>query len=148
MAVPKILIVDNDYETCAYVSDVLADAGFCVDLASDAQTALEKCKSHDVLLVESNLPDMDGVELFRRAKRLRANIRAILVTSVRTYEKLQARVVKILGRPNSRLFLGVYELQAGSFSAELVGRNFHPDGIDISRPMDSPTIATGKCHIC
>jgi DNA-binding NtrC family response regulator len=35
---------------------------------------------------------MDGVELFRRAKRLSANIRAILVTSVRTYERLQAAI--------------------------------------------------------
>ena len=61
MAVPKILIVDNDYETCAYVSDVLADAGFCVDVARDAQTALKKCETHDLLLVESNLSDMDGV---------------------------------------------------------------------------------------
>jgi hypothetical protein len=50
--------------------------------------------------------------------------------------------------PNSRLFLGVNELQAGSFSGDLVGRNFHPDGTNISRRMDSPTIATGKCHIC
>jgi DNA-binding response OmpR family regulator len=72
MAVPKILIVDNDYETCAYVSDVLADAGFCVDVASDAQTALEKCKSHDVLLVESNLPDMDRSEERRVGKECRS----------------------------------------------------------------------------
>jgi two-component system alkaline phosphatase synthesis response regulator PhoP len=118
MAVPKILIVDNDYETCAYVSDVLADAGFCVDVASDAQTALEKCKSHDVLLVESNLPDMDGVELFRRAKRLRANIRAILVTSVRTYEKLQAAIDAgmwgVLSKPlNANRLVSMIEEVAG-----------------------------------
>jgi hypothetical protein len=35
---------------------------------------------------------MDGVELFRRAKRLRANIRAILITPARTLEKLRAAI--------------------------------------------------------
>ena len=92
MAVPRVLIVDKDHETCAYASDVLADSGFHVDVASDAQTTLQKCKLHDVLLIESNLPDMDGVELFRRARRLRANIRAVLMTTVRSYEKLQAAI--------------------------------------------------------
>lgn len=92
MAVSKVLVVDKDHETCAYVSDVLANAGFRVNVASNAQAAMEKCLAHDVLLIESDLPDMDGVELFRRARRLSANIRAILVTSVRTYEKLQAAI--------------------------------------------------------
>lgn len=92
MAVPKVLIVDNDREACAYVSDVLANSGFRVDVARDAQTALRKCKAHDVLLVESNLSDMDGVELFRRARGLRANIRGILVTTARTYERLKAAI--------------------------------------------------------
>ena len=46
MAVPRVLIVDKDHETCAYASDVLADSGFHVDVASDAQTALQKCKLH------------------------------------------------------------------------------------------------------
>jgi CheY-like chemotaxis protein len=90
MAVPRVLIVDKDHETCAYASDVLADSGFHV--AGNGQTALQKCKSHDLLLVESHLPDMDGVELFRRAKRLRANIRAILITPARTLEKLRAAI--------------------------------------------------------
>ena len=92
MAVPRVLIVDKDHETCAYVSDVLADSGFHVDVAGNGQTALQKCKSHDLLLVESHLPDMDGVELFRRARRLRANIRAILITPARTLEKLRAAI--------------------------------------------------------
>lgn len=92
MAIPKVLVVDKDHETCAYVSDVLAESGFYVDVAVDAKTALQKCRSHDVLLVESNLPDMDGVELFRRARRLRANVRAILVTPVRTFEKFRAAI--------------------------------------------------------
>lgn len=92
MAVPRVLIVDKDHETCAYVSDVLADSGFHVDVASDAETALQKCKSHNVLLVESDLPEMNGVELFRRAKRLRANIHAILITPTRTLEEFRAAI--------------------------------------------------------
>jgi CheY-like chemotaxis protein len=52
MAVPRVLIVDKDHESCAYVSNVLADSGFHVDVASDAQTTLQKCKLHDVLLIE------------------------------------------------------------------------------------------------
>ena len=92
MAVPKVLVVDRDYESCFYVSDLLVDSGFCVDVAGDAQTALQKCNSHDVLLIESSLPDMGGMELFRRAKGLRANIRAVLMTTVRSYEELQAAI--------------------------------------------------------
>jgi CheY-like chemotaxis protein len=92
MAVPKVLFVDDDHETCTYVSDLLTNAGFRVDVARDAQTALTKCETHDLLLVESNLSDMDGVELFRRARALCPNIRGVLVTTARTHEKLQAAI--------------------------------------------------------
>jgi DNA-binding NtrC family response regulator len=92
IATPKVLIVDKDHESCVYISDVLADYGFRVDVARDAQTALKKFRAHDLLLVESNLSDMDGVELFRQAIGLRPNIRGILVTTARTYERLQAAI--------------------------------------------------------
>lgn len=120
MAVPKVLIVDNDHETCAYVLDVLAESGFRADVAGDAQTALErvKRKAHDVLLVEANLPDMDGVELFRRARRLHANIGAILVTSVRPYEKnraaIEAGMWDVLSKPlNADRLVSMIEEVAG-----------------------------------
>lgn len=92
MAVPRVLVVDKNEETCAYVSDVLVNSGFRVDVANDAQTALEKCESQHVLLVESDLPDIDGVELFRRAQRRHASLGAILVTHFRSYERLQTAV--------------------------------------------------------
>lgn len=82
----SILVVDDDVDTCCNLSDILSDQGYHVDLAHDGSSALElvRKKSYDVALLDFKMPGMDGLELYRRIKRLRAGTVAIIVTAYAT----------------------------------------------------------------
>ena len=62
----------------------LESAGFEIDLADDAETALSAAtaRAPAVVIIEINLPRMDGWELARRLRQLfGARVRLIAVTS-------------------------------------------------------------------
>jgi len=67
----KILIIEDDRETRAYVSAGLKEAGHSVDSAQDGYEGLLLAKEgrHDLLVVDRMLPDLDGLTL---VKTLRA----------------------------------------------------------------------------
>ena len=81
--VHRLLIVDDEPDTCANLSDILTDLGYQVDTAHDGFAALELVKKHayDVALLDLRMPGMDGVELYRRIKEVSAGTVAIVVTA-------------------------------------------------------------------
>ena len=60
----KILIVDDEPDTCANLSDILTDLGYVVDTAPDGFAALEliQHKTYDIALLDMQMPVMDGSE--------------------------------------------------------------------------------------
>jgi CheY-like chemotaxis protein len=83
MAASAILLVDDDQDTCASLSDIISDLGYRVDVAYDGPAALELSRRHPygLALLDYKMPGMDGVELYRHIKRLRADTVGILVTA-------------------------------------------------------------------
>jgi two-component system, NtrC family, response regulator HydG len=81
--VPRVLIVDDEPDTCANLSDILTDLGYPVDTAHDGFAALELVKKHayDVALLDLRMPGMDGLELYRRIREVSAGTVAIVVTA-------------------------------------------------------------------
>jgi len=79
----RILIVDDEADTCANLSDILTDLGYEVDTAHDGLAALELVKKHtyDVALLDLRMPGMDGLELYRRIREVSAGTVAIVVTA-------------------------------------------------------------------
>jgi two-component system, NtrC family, response regulator HydG len=79
----RILVVDDEPDTCANLADILTDLGFQVDVAYDGRAALELVRQHiyDLALLDLRMPGMDGIELYREIKRLRADTVAIIVTA-------------------------------------------------------------------
>jgi two-component system response regulator HydG len=102
---PSILVVDDEPDTCANLQDILADLGYQVDVAHDGQSALELVHKtpYDVALLDLKMPGMDGLELYRRIKELRAGTVAIIVTayaaSDTAHAVLEAGAWKILSKP-------------------------------------------------
>src|SRR5574337_855980 len=80
---PRLLVVDDEVDTCANLSDILTDLGYQVDVAYDGLSALELVKQHayDVALLDLKMPGMDGLELYRRLKQLQSGTVAIVVTA-------------------------------------------------------------------
>jgi DNA-binding response OmpR family regulator len=80
----QLLLVEDDREIQSFLKHALTEAGFRVDLASDALAAVRLAVEggHDVLIVDLGLPDMDGIALILRLRRL--GVRApVLILSAR-----------------------------------------------------------------
>jgi DNA-binding response OmpR family regulator len=78
-----ILLVDDDTDTCASMSDIFLDVGYTVDLAYDGPRALELSGQHHyrLALLDYNMPGMDGLELCRRLKTSQPSVVVALVTA-------------------------------------------------------------------
>lgn len=120
----RILIVDDEADTCANLSDILSDLGYQVDTAQDGFAALELVErnNYDVALLDLRMPGMDGLELYRRIRRASAETVAIVVTAYASSDTaksvLSAGAWKILSKPvNTGNLL---ELVASALEAPLV----------------------------
>ena len=102
---PRVLVVDDEVDTCANLSDILTDLGYRVDVAYDGLSALELVQqnAYDVALLDLKMPGMDGLELYRRIKQVQAGTVAIVVTAYASSntanEALAAGAWKILPKP-------------------------------------------------
>src|SRR5688572_3969007 len=88
----SVLVVDDEPDSCANLSDILTDLGYDVDVAYDGPAALDLVgrKSYDLALLDLKMPGMDGLELYRRIKQTQADTVAILVTAFANETTAQA----------------------------------------------------------
>jgi DNA-binding response OmpR family regulator len=79
----RILIVDDDPDITSLFRTGLEDSGFEVYSYNDALEALANFKPHfyDLLLLDVNMPKMDGFELCRRILEIDANVRICFITA-------------------------------------------------------------------
>jgi CheY-like chemotaxis protein len=102
---PRLLVVDDEVDTCRNLSDILTDLGYQVDVAHDGPSALELVRrnAYDVALLDLRMPGMDGLELFHRIRQLRAGTVGIIVTAYAgtdtTERALAAGAWQVLAKP-------------------------------------------------
>lgn len=77
-----VLAVDDDKEICNNFVDILGERGYEVTAAYDGEEAVTKAKtnSFDILLLDMNLPLLNGLEVYRSIKSIQPNIVAIIVS--------------------------------------------------------------------
>ena len=84
-----ILIIDPD-RADATLSETLTNQGYQCLLAGDARTALailESGRPIDLVVSETELPDMDGMDFLSRLHRTRPALPVIIVTAVCSLER-------------------------------------------------------------
>jgi two-component system response regulator QseB len=91
MTSPRLLLVEDDPELLAMLTELLTEEGYAVDAAADGQRGLHLglTREYDVVLLDRGLPAIDGLDLLGR---LRANGRVT-----------PALVLSALGNPRDRV---------------------------------------------
>jgi DNA-binding NtrC family response regulator len=84
----SILVVEDEAKLRRLVELHLADEGFQVQSASDAETALQLLnkESFDLLLSDFKLPGMNGLEFLQAAKRVDAQMPVVIMTAYGSVE--------------------------------------------------------------
>jgi DNA-binding response OmpR family regulator len=79
----RVLVVDDDATVAEVLTTYLQRAGYTVDHASDAATALaaEAAQRPDLVLLDLTLPDLDGLEVYRRLRARRDDLPVIILTA-------------------------------------------------------------------
>jgi DNA-binding NtrC family response regulator len=113
---PRIIIVDDEADTCENLSDIFADLGYAVDVAQDGLAALRlfEQKSYDIALLDLRMPGMNGLELYRRIKQISAGTVAMIVTAYAASDTacsaLEAGAWKLIPKPvNIQNLLGLVD---------------------------------------
>jgi PAS domain S-box-containing protein len=80
----KILVVDDEDVFREMMKDVLAYLGYDVLASENGQEGIQVYKEHqeeiDLVILDMNMPVMDGKEMFRILKKINPNVRALLAT--------------------------------------------------------------------
>lgn len=79
----RILIVDDESDTLLYLFDLLASEGFQVEGSSSALDALSNVsrRACDVVISDVRMPEMGGLELLERIKRVAPKTQVILLSA-------------------------------------------------------------------
>jgi DNA-binding NtrC family response regulator len=88
MALPKILIVDDERAIRRSLQEILEMEGFAVEEAADGAEAIQKIRdgAHDLILCDIKMPKADGLEVLAAAKELRPDVPFILISGHGTIE--------------------------------------------------------------
>ena len=83
---PRVLVVDDEASIRDLLSKTLALAEYDVDVAPDGRAALERLRlfTYDLLITDLRMPGMDGLTVINEARRLHANLPAIIITGFST----------------------------------------------------------------
>ena len=81
---PKILMVDDEPDTCEVVSHFLGRRGYDVITANSAEEALSKLSTEkpELILLDILMPGMDGIECLRRIREINKEVPVIMVTCI------------------------------------------------------------------
>jgi CheY-like chemotaxis protein len=91
---PRALVVDDNHAQAYSLSRILAHAGFRVRQAYGGRSALRIAHpALDVILLDVNMPDMNGFEVCKRlkAKPLMKHIPIVFITSTMELEEGRVR---------------------------------------------------------
>jgi CheY-like chemotaxis protein len=102
----RILVIDDDVEINELVGKVLVRAGYQVRTAGNGEDGLAILNDFpaDLIVVDKNLPRMNGAEVIREARRRFPFIAVILITAFpEPFSLGQERLNGYLGKPFKNL---------------------------------------------
>jgi DNA-binding response OmpR family regulator len=79
----RVLVIDDEPEICAYLSDFLSAEGFRVHTVSDPLKALPEVKEgrYQIVLLDLRMPGVDGLELLQQIRAFDSDLCVIVMTA-------------------------------------------------------------------
>ena len=107
----KILVVDDDAESCKHISDMFKEMGIDVDCCNSGADALELAKStkergvaYDAFLVDWRMPDMDGLKTTKMLREVLGDDILVIVMSAYEWSDIEDKAIEVsvhnfIGKP-------------------------------------------------
>ena len=102
---PRVLVVDDDKAVSKTIQRMLEPMGYLLDIAHDGIRGIEYLYEHsvDLVLLDLNMPAMNGVEFLKHLRKMDSNVPVIIVTGYPhgklMYEAMQYGPILLLPKP-------------------------------------------------
>lgn len=85
----KVLIADDDPNIRMTLKDILAEKGFIAETANNGYELLASLKKKlpNIIILDLMMPEKDGIEVISTIKSISTDIKIIIYTGFRKYEK-------------------------------------------------------------
>ena len=82
----RVLLIEDDLKTAAFISKGLKEAGFAVDHVTDGESGLQMASAepYDAAIVDVMLPKMDGLALIESLRRQEIKTPVIILSAKRS----------------------------------------------------------------
>ena len=141
----RILVVEDDAETRAYLAKALGEAGYAVEATGSGREGLYLATGggFDAMILDRMLPDLDGLSLLKSARAAGVAAPAILLTAMSaidervrglragaddylvkpfSFAELEARLEAVLRRPAESGEAAATALRCGDLELDLIAR--------------------------
>ena len=80
----KILVIEDDQVMCSYLTQILAEAGFSVDVTHDGREGLYLATDvqHDAIILDRMLPELDGLSLLLALRTAGVNTPVLFLSAM------------------------------------------------------------------
>ena len=80
----RILLVEDDAETCAEIGDDLRERGYAVEFAATGKLGLAAARerSFDLLIIDRMLPEMDGLSVIETLRREKVRVPVLVLSAL------------------------------------------------------------------
>lgn len=84
----RLLVVEDEKKVAAFIKKGLEEEGYAVDVAHDGKLGLAMALDgvHDVVILDMNLPGMDGINVLQNLRRQKVTTPVLLLTVRATIE--------------------------------------------------------------
>ncbi|MBD3256956.1 response regulator [candidate division GN15 bacterium] len=85
----NVLVIDDDVDVCRYLERFLTDQGFVVKYTTEASGVVETIKQDmiQIVLLDVVMPDVDGLELLQKIRRVDSDICIIMLSGYPTFDR-------------------------------------------------------------